>query len=139
MGVLHLHEGREAPGCCRRAAKLPHPASHFLAPDPMVTTSLIAASIGLVEHHGLRITIADARFCKLLDRFLIRSLGKSHEVLITIEEGSIGGFRSHVVQFMALDGLLDRKLKWRPMVLPNRYIDHGSLAHQLFEAGLAPT
>ncbi|XP_072063666.1 probable 1-deoxy-D-xylulose-5-phosphate synthase, chloroplastic isoform X2 [Arachis hypogaea] len=102
-----------------------------------VQSCLAAAS--LVEHHGLRITVADARFCKPLDRSLIRSLAKSHEVLITVEEGSIGGFGSHVVQFMALDGLLDGKLKWRPMVLPDRYIDHGSPADQLSEAGLAPT
>ncbi|KAL1372580.1 hypothetical protein HN51_002698 [Arachis hypogaea] len=102
-----------------------------------VQSCLAAAS--LVEHHGLRITVADARFCKPLDRSLIRSLAKSHEVLITVEEGSIGGFGSHVVQFMALDGLLDGKLKWRPMVLPDRYIDHGSPVDQLSEAGLAPT
>ncbi|MED6205473.1 1-deoxy-D-xylulose-5-phosphate synthase 1 [Stylosanthes scabra] len=102
-----------------------------------VQNCLAAAS--LVERHGLRITVADARFCKPLDRSLIRSLAKSHEVLITVEEGSIGGFGSHVVQFMALDGLLDGKLKWRPMVLPDRYIDHGSPADQLCEAGLAPS
>ncbi|RYR56908.1 hypothetical protein Ahy_A05g022648 [Arachis hypogaea] len=73
MDVLHLPKGREAPGCYRRVAKLLHPASHSLPPDPTVTASLIAASIGLVEHHGLRITVADARFCKPLDCFLIRS------------------------------------------------------------------
>ncbi|XP_016178341.1 probable 1-deoxy-D-xylulose-5-phosphate synthase, chloroplastic [Arachis ipaensis] len=94
--------------------------------------------LGLVEYYGLCITV-DARFCKPLDRFLIRSLAKSHEVLITVEEESIGGFESHVVQFMALDGLLDEKLKWRPMVLPDRYIDHGSPTDQLSKAGLAPT
>ena len=74
-----------------------------------VQNCLAAAS--LVECHGLRLTVADARFCKPLDRSLIRSLAKSHEVLITVEEGSIGGFGSHVAQFMALDGLLDGKLK----------------------------
>lgn len=70
---------------------------------------LTAAS--LVQRHGLKVTVADARFCKPLDHALIRSLAKSHEVLITVEEGSIGGFGSHVAQFMALDGLLDGKLK----------------------------
>lgn len=68
------------------------------------------AAASLVERNGLKVTVADARFCKPLDHALIRSLVKSHEVLITVEEGSIGGFSSHVAQFMALDGLLDGKL-----------------------------
>ncbi|KAL0376511.1 UNVERIFIED_CONTAM: putative 1-deoxy-D-xylulose-5-phosphate synthase, chloroplastic [Sesamum calycinum] len=97
------------------------------------------AAAALVEPHGLRLTVADARFCKPLDHGLIRSLAKSHEVLITVEEGSIGGFGSHVAHFMALDGLLDGKLKWRPLVLPDRYIDHGSPADQLMQAGLTPS
>nr|QMU23679.1 1-deoxy-D-xylulose-5-phosphate synthase [Eleocharis dulcis] len=99
-----------------------------------VQNCLAAAS--LVERNGLKITVADARFCKPLDRPLIRSLAKSHEVLITVEEGSIGGFGSHVAQFMALDGLLDGNIKWRPLVLPDRYIEHGAPADQLAEAGL---
>ncbi|NP_001312959.1 1-deoxy-D-xylulose-5-phosphate synthase, chloroplastic [Nicotiana tabacum] len=98
----------------------------------------LAAAAVLVTR-GLQVTVADARFCKPLDGALIRSLAKSHEVLITVEEGSIGGFGSHVAQFMALDGLLDGKLKWRPIVLPDRYIDHGSPADQLAEAGLTPS
>ncbi|KAI9128733.1 hypothetical protein K1719_000216 [Acacia pycnantha] len=98
-----------------------------------VQNCLAAAS--LVEHHGLRVTVADARFCKPLDHSLIRRLAKSHEVLITVEEGSIGGFGSHVAQFMALDG----KLKWRPVVLPDQYIDLGSPSDQLALAGLTPS
>ncbi|KAJ9154429.1 hypothetical protein P3X46_027762 [Hevea brasiliensis] len=97
------------------------------------------AAASLVEPHGFRVTVADARFCKPLDHALIRSLAKSHEVLITVEEGSIGGFGSHVAHFLALDGLLDGKLKWRPLVLPDRYIDHGSPADQLVQAGLTPS
>ncbi|KAJ0034119.1 hypothetical protein Pint_25002 [Pistacia integerrima] len=97
------------------------------------------AAAALLEHHGLRLTVADARFCKPLDHALIRSLAKSHEILITVEEGSIGGFGSHVAQFLALDGLLDGTVKWRPLVLPDRYIDHGSPADQLAEAGLTPS
>nr|QCQ28844.1 1-deoxy-D-xylulose 5-phosphate synthase [Salvia pomifera] len=97
------------------------------------------AAAALVETRGLRLTVADARFCKPLDHALIRSLAKSHEVLITVEEGSIGGFGSHVAQFMALDGLLDGKLKWRPLVLPDRYIDHGAPVDQVIEAGLTPS
>ncbi|XP_050372903.1 probable 1-deoxy-D-xylulose-5-phosphate synthase, chloroplastic [Argentina anserina] len=101
-----------------------------------VQTCLAAST--LVEPLGLHLTVADARFCKPLDHALIRKLAKSHEYLITVEEGSIGGFGSHVVQFLALDGLLDGKLKWRPLVLPDRYIDHGAPADQLVDAGLSP-
>ncbi|XP_021747595.1 probable 1-deoxy-D-xylulose-5-phosphate synthase, chloroplastic [Chenopodium quinoa] len=97
------------------------------------------AAAALVESRGLNLTVADARFCKPLDHALIRSLAKSHEILITVEEGSIGGFGSHVAQFMALDGLLDGKLKWRPLVLPDRYIEHGAPGDQLAEAGLTPS
>ena len=76
------------------------------------------AAAALVEPHGLRITVADARFCKPLDHALIRSLEKSHEVLITVEEGSIGGFGSHVAQFMSLSGLFDGNIKVRiPLVV----------------------
>uniref|UniRef100_A0A0D3DE87 1-deoxy-D-xylulose-5-phosphate synthase n=1 Tax=Brassica oleracea var. oleracea TaxID=109376 RepID=A0A0D3DE87_BRAOL len=100
--------------------------------------SCLGAAV-MLQERGLNATVADARFCKPLDRALIRNLAKSHEVLITVEEGSIGGFGSHVVQFLALDGLLDGKLKWRPMVLPDRYIDHGSSADQIAEAGLMPS
>lgn len=96
------------------------------------------AAAALIETHGFKITVADARFCKPLDHALIRSLAKSHEVLITVEEGSIGGFGSHVAQFLALDGLLDGTVKWRPLVLPDRYIDHGSPADQIAQAGLTP-
>ncbi|KAK9161440.1 hypothetical protein Syun_007781 [Stephania yunnanensis] len=101
-----------------------------------VQNCLAAAS--LMAKHGITITVADARFCKPLDQALVRRLAKHHEVLITIEEASIGGFSSHVAQFLALDGLLDGKLKWRPLVLPDRYIDHGAPADQMVEAGLTP-
>lgn len=94
------------------------------------------SAAALLEQRGLQITVADARFCKPLDHGLIRRLANSHEILVTVEEGSIGGFGSHVAHFMSLDGLLDGNLKWRPMVLPDRYIDHGSPADQLAEAGL---
>ncbi|XVF38616.1 hypothetical protein REPUB_Repub20aG0117700 [Reevesia pubescens] len=100
--------------------------------------SCLAAS-SLLESHGLRLTVVDARFCKPLDQTLIRKLAKSHEVLITVEEGSIGGFGSHVAQFLALDGLLDGTVKWRPLVLPDRYIDHGSPADQFVQACLTPS
>ena len=61
----------------------------------------------MLEERGVQATVADARFCKPLDTDLVRRLAKEHAVLITVEEGSIGGFGSHVLQFLALDGLLD--------------------------------
>ena len=85
---------------------------------------------------GLSTTVADARFAKPLDSDLVRRLAREHEVLITIEEGAIGGFASHVLQDLALAGLLDHGLKIRPMVLPDRFIDHASPARQYEEAGL---
>lgn len=90
-----------------------------------------------LEKYGVPVTVADARFMKPLDLDLIRKLAANHEVLITVEEGSVGGFGDHVLHFAALDGLLDNgDLKMRPMVLPDRYIDHGSQAEQYEEAGL---
>jgi 1-deoxy-D-xylulose-5-phosphate synthase len=85
---------------------------------------------------GLSTTVADARFAKPLDTDLVRRLAREHEVLITIEEGSIGGFSSQVLQELANAGLLDHGLKVRPMVLPDRFIDHASPARQYAEAGL---
>ncbi len=74
--------------------------------------------------YGISTTVADARFAKPLDRDLIRKLATNHEVLITIEEGSIGGFGSFVMQMLAEDGLLDSNgLKMRSMVLPDVFID----------------
>ncbi|MFX6533329.1 1-deoxy-D-xylulose-5-phosphate synthase, partial [Acinetobacter baumannii] len=96
------------------------------------------AAADLLQEHRVSITVADARFCKPLDGDLIRQLVKEHEVLITIEEGSIGGFSSHVSHFLCLNGLLDGNLKWRAMVLPDRYIDHGAQSDQIEEAGLSP-
>ncbi|HLT77002.1 MAG TPA: 1-deoxy-D-xylulose-5-phosphate synthase [Ferrovibrio sp.] len=85
---------------------------------------------------GLPTTVADARFCKPLDTDLVRQLARHHEVLITIEEGSIGGFGSHVLQFLAHEGLLDQGLKVRPMVLPDFFIDHDAPVKQYDIAGL---
>ncbi len=85
---------------------------------------------------GLSTTVADARFAKPLDTDLIRRLAREHEVLITIEEGSVGGFSSFVLQYLATSGLLDNGLKVRPMVLPDRFLDHASPARQYEWAGL---
>ncbi|PWA46220.1 1-deoxyxylulose 5-phosphate synthase [Artemisia annua] len=72
-----------------------------------------------------------------LDAELIKRLANEHEVLLTVEEGSIGGFRSHVAHFLSLNGLLDRNLKLRAMTHPDKYIDHGAPQDQLEEAGLS--
>ena len=85
---------------------------------------------------GLPTTVADARFCKPLDEDLIRRLAANHEVLITVEEGSIGGFASHVMQFMAKAGLFDRGCKFRPLTLPDTFIDHDNPQKQYDVAGL---
>jgi 1-deoxy-D-xylulose-5-phosphate synthase len=86
---------------------------------------------------GLSTTVADARFAKPLDEELIRRLAVEHKVLITIEEAAIGGFSAQVQQFMLNAGLLDRgRLRLRSMVLPDRFIEHGSPRGMYEEAGL---
>jgi 1-deoxy-D-xylulose-5-phosphate synthase len=85
---------------------------------------------------GLSTTVADARFAKPLDTALIEQLARHHEVLITVEEGSVCGFAALVMQHLAWKGLLDGGLKLRPMVLPDRFVDHDSPARQMVEAGL---
>jgi 1-deoxy-D-xylulose-5-phosphate synthase len=86
--------------------------------------------------YGLSTTVADARFAKPLDADLVTRLARSHEVLITIEEGSIGGFGGQVLQFLATARLLDRGLKVRPMVLPDCFIDHDKPEKMYDQAGL---
>ncbi len=85
---------------------------------------------------GLSTTVADARFAKPLDEDLVRRLARSHEVLLTVEEGAIGGFASHVLQFLALEGLLDSGLKVRPLVLPDAFTDHAKPEKMIADAGL---
>jgi 1-deoxy-D-xylulose-5-phosphate synthase len=85
---------------------------------------------------GLSTTVADARFAKPLDTDLLLRLAREHEVLITIEEGSVGGFGSFVLQALAEQGLLDRGLKVRSMVLPDVFIDQDSPAAMYATAGL---
>ncbi len=86
--------------------------------------------------HGLPTTVADARFAKPLDVDLVLSLAREHEVLVTIEEGSIGGFGSHVLQVLADHGVLDRGLKVRSMVLPDVFIDQDKPDRMYAQAGL---
>jgi 1-deoxy-D-xylulose-5-phosphate synthase len=99
----------------------------------------LAEALEAAEHlasSGISATVADARYMKPLDRRLIRDLAGEHEVLITVEEGAVGGFGSHVLQFLAKAGLLDTRLKVRALVLPDVFTDHGH-PHQMYElAGL---
>ena len=86
--------------------------------------------------HGLSTTVADARFAKPLDTALLLRLAREHEVLITVEEGAIGGFGAHVLQTLAEHGLLDRGLKVRCMVLPDVFLDQDAPAAMYATAGL---
>jgi 1-deoxy-D-xylulose-5-phosphate synthase len=100
--------------------------------------SRVSACIGaasLLREHGLHVTIADARFAKPIDTDLIERLVKSHRVVMLVEEGSIGGFSAQVLTHLAQARLLDRA-EIDPMILPDRFIAHGSPAEQLADAGL---
>jgi 1-deoxy-D-xylulose-5-phosphate synthase len=85
---------------------------------------------------GIAPTVADARFAKPLDRDMILRLARDHEALITIEEGSVGGFGSHVAQLLADAGVFDRGLKYRSMVLPDTFIDQASPGAMYATAGM---
>jgi 1-deoxy-D-xylulose-5-phosphate synthase len=85
---------------------------------------------------GISTTVADARFAKPIDTALVEQLARHHEVLITVEEAAVGGFAAAVVQHLAWTGLLETGLRFRPMTLPDRFIDHMSPAAQMVEAGL---
>ena len=89
-----------------------------------------------LQARGLSTTVVDARFAKPLDTDLIKRLAREHEVLITIEEGAVGGFAAHVLQFLAAEGMLDAGLKIRPLILPDRFLAHDKPQLQYDEAGL---
>ncbi len=86
---------------------------------------------------GLSVTVADARFAKPLDEALLRRLASTHEVLLTVEEGAIGGFGANVMHVLAHAGLLDG-IRVRPLTLPDRFIDHETHPNQIRDAGLDP-
>jgi 1-deoxy-D-xylulose-5-phosphate synthase len=90
----------------------------------------------VLKSKNISLTIADARFAKPLDEDLIRNLAQNHKSLITIEEGSIGGFGSFVLEFLSRDGLLDKGLKIRTMHLPDVFQDQDKPAKQYEQAGL---
>ena len=89
-----------------------------------------------LDGQGISTTVADARFAKPLDAALLQTLAREHEVLVTIEEGAAGGFGSHVLHSLAGNGWLDGGLRVRPMVLPDRFIDHDKPDLQYAAAGL---
>jgi 1-deoxy-D-xylulose-5-phosphate synthase len=90
----------------------------------------------MLAAQGLSTTVADARFAKPLDTELVLRLAREHEVLITVEEGAIGGFGGYVMQTLADHGALDHGLKVRCMVLPDRFIDQDSPTAMYAVAGL---
>jgi 1-deoxy-D-xylulose-5-phosphate synthase len=106
----------------------------LLALGPRLHDALRAAED--LAQKGLPATVADARFAKPLDTALIEQLARHHEVLVTIEEGSSGGFGAAVLHHLAWKGMLDRGVRVRPMVLPDCFIDQDTQARQLAEAGL---
>ena len=99
-----------------------------------LTEALAAADT--LDAKGLSTTVADMRFAKPLDMALIRKLAATHDVLLTIEEGAIGGFGAHVLTMASDEGLTDAGLKIRTLRLPDTYQDHDAPAKQYAEAGL---
>ncbi|MGN6685298.1 MAG: 1-deoxy-D-xylulose-5-phosphate synthase [Devosia sp.] len=89
-----------------------------------------------LQAFGLNPTVADARFLKPLDEELVARLASTHDVLITLEESGIGGFGSHVATFLAREGLLDGKLKFRPLMIPDVFTEQASQADMYAAAGL---
>ncbi len=92
-----------------------------------------------LEAAGLSTTVADARFAKPLDHDLIRQLARHHAVLVTVEEGAVGGFGAQVLHYLATEGLLDSGLKVRPMVLPDVWMDQAKPETMYAKAGLDST
>src|SRR5690606_1920610 len=89
-----------------------------------------------LEARGLPTTVADARFAKPIDAGLVLALAREHECLVTVEEGSIGGFGTQVLHLLAREGAFDRGLKVRTMVLPDVFIDHDKPERMYATAGL---
>ena len=90
----------------------------------------------ILSNKGIDITIIDARFAKPLDEKLIMEAANNHEVLVSIEEGSVGGFGSHVMQFLSDRGVFDKGLKFRSMILPDLFIDQDTPEKMYEKAGL---
>ena len=91
---------------------------------------------GTLETHGLSTTVADARFAKPLDEELVADLAANHRMLVTVEEGSIGGFATQVMHALAQKGAFDAGLAFRPMVMPDAFLDQDTPQRQVQSAGL---
>ena len=96
--------------------------------------ALIASEV--LATYGLPTTVVDARFAKPIDELLITQLARDHEVLITVEEGSIGGFSAQVMSFLSKTGALDKGLKFRPIFFPDIFVNHGKPEQQNAECGI---
>ncbi|MCY4288346.1 MAG: 1-deoxy-D-xylulose-5-phosphate synthase [Aestuariivita sp.] len=96
----------------------------------------VLSACEILSSEGISPTVADARFAKPLDQELILNLAKKHDVLLTIEEGAIGGFGSHVAQLLAQEGVFDTGLKFRSMFLPDIFINQASPADMYAVAGM---
>ena len=106
----------------------------ILAIGTTVQNSLKASE--LLGSYGLSTTVVDSRFIKPLDENLFKILAKNHEILVTVEDGSIGGFSAQVMSFLAKQGLLDNGLKFRPIFFPDKFINHGKPEEQNIECGI---
>ncbi len=126
-----------------RGAKLPIGRGRILREGSTVAILSYGQRLGdclkaadLLAAAGLSTTVADARFAKPLDEALVDQLARHHAVLLTVEEGAVGGFGSFVLHHLAHAGLLDGGLRVRPLALPDRFIDHDSPKNQVRAAGL---
>ena len=90
----------------------------------------------ILASYGLPATVVDARFAKPIDELLITQLARDHQVLVTVEEGSIGGFSAQVMSFLAKSAALDKGLKFRPLFFPDKFINHGKPEEQNSECGI---
>lgn len=95
---------------------------------------LLAAD--MLSATGLSTTVADARFAKPFDEDLVKQLARHHEILITVEEGAVGGFGSHVMQFLSINGMLDGQVRMRSLVMPDIFVEQNSPASMYANAGL---
>ena len=101
-----------------------------------VTAVLFDSLLKTLKNKGIKLTIVDARFAKPLDQELILKCAREHEVMITVEEGSIGGFGSHVENLLSEKGIFDKGLKFRTMILPDIFIEQDSPKKMYDVAGL---
>jgi 1-deoxy-D-xylulose-5-phosphate synthase len=96
--------------------------------------SILASEV--LASYGLSTTVVDARFAKPIDQLLITQLARDHEVLLTVEEGSVGGFSAQVMSFLTKSGALDKGLKYRPLFFPDIFVNHGKPEKQIVECGI---